>query len=46
MTEGLVFWRVSWQEAGLDIDVVEDEDVDIIILTVTTWVSLFLIQVL
>ena len=32
MTEGLVFWRVSWQEAGLDIDAVEDEDVDIIIL--------------
>ena len=46
MTEGLDFWRVSWQEAGLDIDVVEDEDEDIIILMVTTWISLFLIQVL
>ena len=46
MTEGLDFWRVSWQEVGLDIDVVEDEDEDIIILMVTTWISLFLIQVL
>ena len=43
MTEGLDFWRVSWQEDGLDIDVVEDEDEVIIILMVITWVSLFLI---
>jgi len=43
VTEGLVFWRGSWQEAGLDIDAVEDEDEVIIILMVITWVSLFLI---
>ena len=43
MTEGLDFWRASWQEAGLDIDVVEDEDEDIIILMVISWINLFLV---